>query len=172
MKLHANHRTCPRSRRLICRRVIEKGWTLEAAAAAAGCSVRTAAKWLARFRAVDGELFDCSSRPRRSPRRLPQLQVLAIERLRRLRMTAAEIAEVLDVPLSIVSLWLKRIGLGRRSRVEPPEPRTATSGAILAGSCMSTSSSWAASPCAALATASSASGAASTRAASMAARRG
>jgi transposase InsO family protein len=37
-------------------------------------------------------------------------------------MTAAEIAEVLDVPLSTVSLWLKRIGLGKRSRLEPPEP--------------------------------------------------
>ena len=37
-------------------------------------------------------------------------------------MTAAEIAEVLDLPLSTVSLWLKRIGLGKRSRLEPPEP--------------------------------------------------
>ena len=45
-----------------------------------------------------------------------------IEALRRLRMTAAEIAEVLDLPLSTVSLWLKRIGLGRRSRLEPPKP--------------------------------------------------
>jgi transposase InsO family protein len=45
-----------------------------------------------------------------------------IEALRRLRMTAAEIAEVLDLPLSTVSLWLRRVGLGRRSRLEPPEP--------------------------------------------------
>ena len=37
-------------------------------------------------------------------------------------MTAAEIAEVLGLPLSTVSLWLKRIGLGKRSRLEPPEP--------------------------------------------------
>ena len=37
-------------------------------------------------------------------------------------MTAAEIAEVLAIPLSTVSLWLKRIGLGKRSRLEPPEP--------------------------------------------------
>jgi transposase InsO family protein len=37
-------------------------------------------------------------------------------------MTAAEIAEVLDVALSTVSRWLRRIGLGRRSRLEPPEP--------------------------------------------------
>jgi transposase InsO family protein len=45
-----------------------------------------------------------------------------IEKLRRLRMTASEIAEVLGMVLSTVSLWLRRIGLGKRSRLEPPEP--------------------------------------------------
>jgi transposase InsO family protein len=122
MKLHANHRTCPSSRLLICRRVLEQGWTLQQAAEAAGCSVRTAAKWVGRFRAGDRDLLDRSSRPGRSPSRLPQQRVQAIETLRRLRMTAAEIAEVLELPLSTVSLWLRRIGLGKRSRLEPPEP--------------------------------------------------
>ncbi len=37
-------------------------------------------------------------------------------------MTAAEIAEALGMALSTVSRWLKRIGLGKRSRLEPPEP--------------------------------------------------
>jgi transposase InsO family protein len=122
MNLHANSRTCPRSRLLLCGRVLVEGWTLRDAAEAAGCSVRTAAKWVARYRAGDQELLDRSSRPRRSPSRLPQQRVEMIEALRRLRMTAAEIAEVLDLPLSTVSLWLQRIGLGRRSRLEPPEP--------------------------------------------------
>lgn len=122
MKLHANHRTCPSSRRLICRRVLEEGWTLSQAAAAAGCSERTASKWLRRYREGDSELLDRSSRPRRSPNRLSSQRVRAIEALRRLRMTAAEIAEILQLPLSTVSLWLKRIGLGKRSRLEPPEP--------------------------------------------------
>jgi transposase len=122
MKLHANHRTCPSSRRLLCRRVLEEGWTSRQAAEAAGCSVRTAAKWLARYRAGDHLLVDRSSRPLCSPQRLPQQRVAAIERLRRLRMTAAEIAEVLELPLSTVSLWLKRIGLGKRSRLDPLEP--------------------------------------------------
>jgi transposase InsO family protein len=63
MKLHRNHRTCPNSRLLICRRVIEEGWSLKAAAEAAGCSERTAAKWLARFRAGDQVLEDRCSRP-------------------------------------------------------------------------------------------------------------
>jgi transposase InsO family protein len=122
MRLHRNHRTCPSSRRLICRRVLEEGWTLQQAAEAAGCSARTAAKWLQRFREGDLALVDRSSRPRRSPTRLPADRVQVIEALRRLRMTAAEIAEVLSIPLSTVSLWLKRIGLGKRSRLEPPEP--------------------------------------------------
>jgi transposase InsO family protein len=102
--------------------VLEEDWTLEQAAEAAGCSVRTAAKWVSRHRAGDRELLDRSSRPRRSPARLPQARVESIERLRQLRMTAAEIAEVLELPLSTVSLWLKRIGLGKRSRLDPLEP--------------------------------------------------
>jgi len=122
MKLHGNHRTCPSSRLLICRRVLEEGWTVRQAAGAAGCSERTAAKWLARFRAGDSELLDRSSCPRQSPSRLPRPIVVAIERLRRLWMSAAEIAEVLELALSTVSLWLKRIGLGKRSRLLPPEP--------------------------------------------------
>jgi transposase len=119
MRLHANARTCPNGRRLICRRVSEEGWTLRQAAEAAGCSVRTAAKWLKRYREGDRELLDRSSRPGRSPSRLPRRLVEAIEALRRLWMTAAQIAEILAVPLSTVSLWLKRIGLGKRSRLQP-----------------------------------------------------
>ena len=59
MKLHANARTCPGSRRLAVQRVLEEGWTLVAAAEAAGVSVRTLSKWLRRFR-EEGEqgLFD------------------------------------------------------------------------------------------------------------------
>jgi transposase InsO family protein len=123
MKLHANARTCPKSRRLIVRRIEEEGWSLAAAAEAAGVSERTAAKWLARWR-TEGEagLVDRSSAPKRKPTQLPADRVKAIEALRRLRMTAAEIAECLEMALSTVSRWLKRIGLGKRSRLEPPEP--------------------------------------------------
>jgi transposase len=122
MKLHANARTCPKSRRLIVARV-EEGWSLAAAAEAAGVSERTAAKWLARWR-MDGEagLVDRSSAPRRRPTRLAADRVAAIEALRCLRMTAAEIAECLSMALSTVSRWLRRIGLGKLSRLAPPEP--------------------------------------------------
>ena len=121
MKLHANARTCPNSRRLIASRVMEGGWSLREAAEAAGVSGPTARKWVARARAGE-PLQDRCSRPHRSPTRLASSRVQAIERLRRVRMTAAEIAEVLGLALSTVSLWLRRIGLGKRSRLEPPEP--------------------------------------------------
>ena len=121
MKLHANARTCPKSRALIARRVLEQGWSLAAAAEAAGVSVVTARKWVRRFAAGES-LEDRSSAPRRVPARTSRRLVEAIAALRRLRMTAAEIAELLGLALSTVCLWLKRIGLGKRSRLEPPEP--------------------------------------------------
>jgi transposase InsO family protein len=71
---------------------------------------------------VGESLEDRSARPRRSPARLANRLVEAIEALRRLGMTAAEIAEILGLALSTTSLWLKRIGLGKRSRLAPPEP--------------------------------------------------
>src|SRR5215210_1961986 len=122
MNLHANANTCPKSRALIATRVLEEGWTLRAAAEAAGCSVRTAAKWVKRFKEGDERLADRSSRPHRSPARVPRRLVDAIEALRRVWMTGAEIAEVLRLAPSTVSLWLRRIGLGKRSRLAPPEP--------------------------------------------------
>jgi transposase InsO family protein len=111
------------SRLLLCRRVEEEGWTIAAAAEAAGVSVRTGSKWLGRFRA-EGEsgLLDRSSAPRSVPRRTSEELVEAIAALRRLRMTAAEIAECLRMALSTVSAVLTRIGLGKRSRLEPPAP--------------------------------------------------
>lgn len=123
MKLHANARTCPNSRALIAERVLARGWSLAAAAEAAGVSERTARKWVGRFRAegLPG-LVDRSSAPHRRPRRTPPELVAAIEALRRLRLTGAEIALKLGIPLATVSRWLKRIGLGKRSRLAPPEP--------------------------------------------------
>jgi hypothetical protein len=105
------------------RRVVEQGWSLARAAAAAGVSERTCGKWVARYRA-EGEagLLDRSSVPLSVPHRTPEDRVEAIAALRRLRMTAAEIAMTLRVPLSTVSAVLARIGLGKLSRLEPPEP--------------------------------------------------
>jgi transposase InsO family protein len=123
MKLHGNARTCPRTRRLIVRRIEEEKWSLERAASAAGVSARTASKWLTRWRREgEGGLLDRSSRPRRASRRTPREREQAIIALRRLRMTAAEIAELLGMALSTVSAVLRRAGLGRLSRLAPVEP--------------------------------------------------
>jgi transposase InsO family protein len=122
MRLHANARTCPHSRRLAIERV-EQGWTLAHAAEAAGVSVRTISKWRRRYR-NEGEqgLSDRSSAPRRIPRRTPEERVQAIAALRRQRLTGWEIADKLGMPPSTVSTILTRIGLGRLSRLEPAEP--------------------------------------------------
>jgi len=108
---------------LLVGRVVEQGWALAVAAEAAGVSARTASKWVARFRA-EGErgLCDRSSRPCRSPNATSGERVEAIAILRRLRFTAAEISQALRMPLSTVSVVLQRIGLGKLSRLEPPEP--------------------------------------------------
>jgi transposase InsO family protein len=122
MRLHGNARTCPRSRRLICARVLEQGWTLAVAAEAAGVSVRTVSKWVARYRAEGAAgLVDRSSAPLSVPNRTSEQRVELVAFLRQLRMTGAEIAEVLGMPLSTVSAVLCRIGLGKLSRLEPVE---------------------------------------------------
>jgi transposase InsO family protein len=84
---------------------------------------RTVYRWLARWR-VEGSagLVDRRSAPGRIPHKTPADRVAAIGALRRLRLTGAEIAECLQMPLSTVSAVLKREGLGKRSRLEPPEP--------------------------------------------------
>ena len=122
MKLHGNARTCPKSRCLLVER-LEGEWSLTEAAEAAGVSERTAAKWLARWRA-EGEigLQDRSSAPHTVPSRTPESRVEAIAALRRLRMTGPEIAELLEMASSTVSAVLDRLGLGKLSRLEPPEP--------------------------------------------------
>jgi transposase InsO family protein len=123
MKVHANAPLGPKGRLIMVRRVIEQGWSLAAAAEAAGVSERTCSKWLARYRAEsESGLLDRSSAPRSVPHRTSEQLVEAIAALRRLRMTAAEIAVCLPVALSTVSAVLSRIGLGKLSRLKPPEP--------------------------------------------------
>jgi transposase InsO family protein len=123
MKLHANARTCPKSRQLLVDRVGREGWSVMEAAAAAGITDRSARRWMARWRAEGpAGLLDRSSAPRRIPHKTAPDRVSAICALRQLRLTGAEISERLGMPLSTVSAVLLREGLGKRSRLEPPEP--------------------------------------------------
>src|SRR5437870_12380557 len=114
MKLHANARTCPHSRRLAVRRVEQQGWTLTAAASAAGVSVRTISKWLRRYR-DEGEqgLSDRCSVPGSVPLRTDERRIAVIAGLRPLRMTGAEIAETLAIPVTTVSGVFTRLGLSK-----------------------------------------------------------
>jgi len=105
------------------RRVTEQGWSLTEAAEAAGVSERTCRKWVRRYLS-EGEagLLDRSSAPKTVANRTEERRIEAIAALRRLRMTGAEIAECLGMALSTVSGILADIGLGKLSRLGPPEP--------------------------------------------------
>jgi transposase InsO family protein len=123
MLVHARAPLSPIGRRRVVDRVGQQGWSVAAAAEAAGVTERTVYRWLARFREHgQAGLVDRRPVPLRVPGRTPADRVAAICALRRLRLTGAEIAERLSMPLSTVSAVLKREGLGKRSRLEPPEP--------------------------------------------------
>jgi transposase InsO family protein len=122
MDLHANAALSWSGRRELARRVVEEGWALRAAAEAAGVSVRCARKWVGRYRAGDRQLRDRSSAPHRVANRTPADRVAVVVLLRQLRMTAAEIAETLQMPLSTVSVVLKRQGMGRLGRIGLEQP--------------------------------------------------
>ncbi len=122
MKLHANAPLGPKGRAIMVRRVLEGGLSLAEAAEAAGVSERTAGKWVRRYHSEgDAGLLDRSSAPKLIHNATAEDRVQAIAALRRLRLTGPEIAELLEMATSTVSAVLKRIGLGKLSRLEPIE---------------------------------------------------
>jgi transposase InsO family protein len=108
---------------LLADRVLVQGWSLAAAAEAAGVSERTGWKWVDRFRR-EGEqgLADRSSAPQSVPSRTAPERESMILLLRELRFSSPEIAETLAMPLSTVCAVLQRQGLGRLPRLKPEEP--------------------------------------------------
>ena len=124
MKLHGNAALSLKKRQLLVSRVIDASWSLTEAAAAAEVSERTAGKWVRRFLAEGpAGLLDRSSAPKFVHNRTDERRVQVIVALRRLRMTGAEIAEVLRMPQTTVSGLLKKIGMGKLGRLglEPAE---------------------------------------------------
>jgi len=90
MRLHANARLSVKGRELLVDRIQNAGWSLAAAAEAAGVSDRTVRKWLARYRLAGREgLLDRSSAPCLVANRTDERRVGVIAALRRLRMTGA-----------------------------------------------------------------------------------
>src|SRR5690606_3835824 len=114
------YRLTPRGRALLVERVIDHGLRVEEAAHAAGVSVRTAYKWLRRFREEGlAGLQDRSSRPHRSPSATPPAVVEQVVVLRRQRQTYRQISRALPVGLSTIARLMRRAGLHRLAELEP-----------------------------------------------------
>jgi len=125
MRLHANAKLTPHGRALLVSRVRQEGWTVADACQAAGVSVRTGYRWLARHRGEGpAGLLDRPSVAHRLPHAHPPERVRAILALRGLRMTGQQIAQALGMALSTVSGILRRAGLGRLALSEPTGPVT------------------------------------------------
>ena len=123
MHVHRNAKTTPKGRALLIGRVGTQRWSVWAAASASGVSVRTAYKWLARYRreGVAG-LNDRSSRPVQSPQRVCAAVEAQIVALRRTRLSGPAIARKLGRAKSTVGDVLRRQGLSRLRALEPRPP--------------------------------------------------
>lgn len=123
MNLHKHARLSPRGRALLVDRILVQGLRVEEAAHAAGVSVRTAYKWLRRFKEEGPQgLVDRSSRPRSCPHATPQEIVQHVIERRRSRQTYRQIAGQLPVAPSTIARLLRRAGLHRLAELQPAAP--------------------------------------------------
>ncbi|MCW5663606.1 MAG: IS481 family transposase [Piscinibacter sp.] len=123
MNSHKHARLTPKGRALLVSRVLELGWTVMAAAEAAGVSRRTTYKWVARFRCEGAAgLADRSSRPANSPGACSQEEVQAFERRRRQRVPLWRIAQEHGRSTATLSRHMARLGLSRLKSLEPVQP--------------------------------------------------
>ncbi|MGB8636438.1 MAG: IS481 family transposase [Rhodanobacteraceae bacterium] len=123
MNMHKGARLTPYCRALLVKRILDQGLRVEEAAQAAGVSVRTAYKWLHRFR-HEGEagLENRSSRPHRCPHGTPGAKINQVLEQRKNRKTYHHIALRTGVAASTVGRLLKRAGLNRLAALEPAPP--------------------------------------------------
>lgn len=123
MNSHKNARLTLAGRVNLVHRVLEQRQAIPAVAAGLQVSERTVKKWMHRYR-TEGEagLADRSSRPHRSPRALSRRKRRQILKLRRRRRSSLYIAQALQIPIATVVLTLRRLGLNRLPRLEPPRP--------------------------------------------------
>ena len=123
MNIHKNARLTPASRAELVRRVLVERRSPMSVATDMGVSLRTVAKWVARYRA-EGEsgLIDRSSRPHRLRRPTPPATVERIEALRRQRWTGKRIAIAAGLSTATVSRVLRRLGISKLKALEPAEP--------------------------------------------------
>jgi transposase InsO family protein len=112
---HPRPRLTVFSRHLLVHRVLDQGWPAAHVAEQLGISRATAYKWVRRYRA-EGEagLNDRSSRPHRSPRRLPETAEAAILAARaEWRYGPDRLGPLLGLPPSTVHRVLHRRGFSR-----------------------------------------------------------
>ena len=103
MHTHPNARLTPLGRERLLRRHIEARLPLPTLAAQAGISIRTAYKWLARYRSGGASApVDRRSVRRNQRRTLDPLQLQRAVDLRHERCTLRRVARVLAAPLSTV----------------------------------------------------------------------
>jgi transposase InsO family protein len=109
-------------RRLLVDRILGQGWPVAVAAQAQGVSAATAYKWVRRWRAEGTQgLADRSSRPQRSPRRLPPAREQAIVTCRlRCRVGPHRIGWMLGEAPSTVHAVLRRQQLPRLWELDRP----------------------------------------------------
>ena len=108
MHTHPNARLTPLGRERLLRRHIDHGENLAFLAAQSGINVRSAYKWLARYRSGGAAALD------------PLLLQRAVD-LRHERCTLRRVARVLAAPLSTVGRVLKPLGLiPKRTRSYTP----------------------------------------------------
>ena len=122
MNVHQNARLTPFRRRELVTR-LDGGEPGPRVAHELGISLRTARKWRARFRAHGAAgLADRSSRPQSHPRQTQPAIALGIKVLRQQRWTCRQIATAVGVSAATAARILRRVGLSRRGRCEPPAP--------------------------------------------------
>ena len=120
---HANARLTPKGRSILVER-ISSGWTITAAARAAGISRQTGSKWWSRYR-VEGSvgLLDRRSVVRRQARaHPPELAERVCARRREVRVGPHVLAWEAGLARSTVYAFLRRAGISRLDRLEPREP--------------------------------------------------
>ena len=120
MDIHKNARLTLYSREQLAQKVLQQGSTLKAAAAAFNVSVKTATKWVRRYR-QDGpsSLYDRSSRPLHLRRPTPVEIVSRVEALRRQRWSGCRIALQTGLSRATISRILRRLGINRIRDLDP-----------------------------------------------------
>ena len=120
MNIHKNARLTPyRREELVTRAASDE--PVAGLARQFGISLRTARKWLARYRGEGAPgLQDRSSRPHASPRATAPAIQLGIKVLRHQRWTCAQIAGAVGVSAATAARVARRAGLSRRGRLAPP----------------------------------------------------